>query len=245
MIIRLDETDSTNEYAKRMIADGWSSDEMVTITAQYQSAGKGRRGREWVSPPGTALMFSIMFKPKLAMDKCSMVTLVAAMAIREAMKDIDVDTQIKWPNDVIVGGRKICGILTEAVVEQGYMVVGCGVNLNQEEFPEDLADKATSILIETGDCVDEDSLLDCILNHFEKYMESVDANGNLTSLVEDYNAVLVSMDSEVTVLDPKGEYKGISKGINEKGELIVEKSDGTLENVYAGEVSVRGVYGYV
>lgn len=245
MIIRLDETDSTNEYAKRFIEDGWSGDELIAITAQYQTAGKGRRGREWVSPPGTALMFSLMFKPKLDMDQCSMVTLIAAMAINKAMADIDVETQIKWPNDVIVGGKKICGILTEAVVDKGYMIVGCGVNLNQEEFPEDLADKATSILIETGDCVDEDSLLECIISHFEKYLEALNEAGNMSGLRDEYNEMLVNKASEVTVLDPQGEYNGISEGINDKGELIVKKEDGSLENVYAGEVSVRGVYGYV
>lgn len=244
MIIRLDEIDSTNEYAKRFIADGWSSDDITTVSAQYQTAGKGRRGREWVSPPGTSLMFSMFFKPKAKMDSCPMITLVCALAVREALKEFDVETDIKWPNDIVINGRKVCGILTEALTEQGYIIVGAGVNMTQEEWPEELRDRAVSIMEATGDCVDEDALLERIIHHTERYLEEFYNTGDMSTLKEEYQEALVSMGREVKVLDPEQEYSGIALGINDKGELRVELADGSVREVYAGEVSVDGVYGY-
>lgn len=245
MIIRLDEVDSTNEYAKRFVADGWSGEDITVISAQYQSQGKGRRGRGWVSPPGTALMFSLLFKPDASFDDCPMITLVCAMAIREALLDNGVECSIKWPNDIITQGKKLCGILTEALPDSGYVIVGAGINMAQDSWPEELKDKAISVLQAIDDCIDEDKLLDDIVFYAEKYLEIWQETKDLSALKDDYNDILVGKGSEVTVLDPKGEFCGISQGINNKGELIVEKADGTQEAVYAGEVSVRGVYGYV
>ena len=245
MILRLDEVDSTNEYAKRFIADGYNGDEMMVITAQYQTAGKGRRGREWESLPGTSLMFSMIHKPKTDIERYSMLTLVAALAIRDALADYDIECEIKWPNDIIINGKKVCGILTECDVQSGYIIIGAGVNLTQEEFTGELADKATSILIETDDCIEEEGLLDDIIAKYEKYYDSFQSTGNLQSLMEEYNSYLVSIDKKVTVLDPKGEYEAVSKGIDEEGKLIVVKEGNIEEHIYAGEVSVRGVYGYV
>ena len=245
MIIRLDEIDSTNEYARRFIADGWSGEEITVVSAQYQTAGKGRRGREWISPPGTSLMFSMFFKPRADMSKCSMITLVSAMAIREALLDNGVDCSIKWPNDLIVNGKKLCGILTEAIPEKGYVIVGVGINLTQDSWPEELKDKAISIINATEEYVDEDKLLEDIIFYTEKYLEIWEETGDMSSLLEDYNEVLAGKGDRVCVLDPKGEFDGVSEGINEQGELLVRREDGSLENIYAGEVSVRGVYGYV
>ena len=244
MIINLDEVDSTNEYLKRMVEDGYDSDEMLTVTAQFQTAGKGRRGRQWFSDPGTALMFSVLVKPKLAMDDFSMITLIMAMAVRQSLKDIDIDTRIKWPNDLVLGDKKICGILTEALLESKRLIVGVGINTNQESIPQELKDSATSILLETDDCVDHDSLLDSILFNFEKLLDRLSESGDMTDLKSEYEEALVSLDKEVTVLDPAGEFNGICKGIDNKGQLIVSH-EGQDTYVYAGEVSVRGIYGYV
>ena len=244
MIINLDEVDSTNEYLKRLVADGWNSDDITVVSAQFQTAGKGRRGRQWLTEPGTALTFSVLLKPKMDLSDCSMLTLVMAMAVRRALSDIDVETQIKWPNDIVMEGKKVCGILTEAIAETGHIIIGCGVNTNQESFPEDLADKSTSVLIATNDCVDHDSLLESIIYHFEKLVDVFMETGDFTSLKDEYEEALVSMNGEVTVLDPEGEYSGICLGIDERGQLKV-KHDEEVTCVYAGEVSVRGVYGYV
>ena len=244
MIINLDEVESTNEYLKRMVEDGYDSDEMLTVTAQFQTAGKGRRGRQWFSDPGTALMFSVLVKPKLAMDDFSMITLIMAMAVRQSLKDIDIDPRIKWPNDIVLGEKKICGILTEALLESKRLIVGVGINTNQESIPQELKDSATSILLETDDCVDHDSLLDSILFNFEKLLDRLSESGDMTDLKSEYEEALVSLDKEVTVLDPTGEFNGTCKGIDNKGQLIVSH-EGQDTYVYAGEVSVRGIYGYV
>lgn len=245
MIIRLDEVDSTNEYAKRFVADGWNGNDITVISAQFQSQGKGRRGRGWVSPPGTALMFSLLFKPDAAIDDCPMITLVCAMAIREALLDNGVECGIKWPNDIITGGKKLCGILTEALPDSGYVIVGAGINMLQESWPEELEDKAISVYQAIGDCISEDKLLDDIVFYVEKYIDIWKETKDLSQLKDGYNDILSGKGSEVTVLDPKGEFGGISQGINDKGELLVQKADGETVAVYAGEVSVRGVYGYI
>ena len=244
MIINLDEVDSTNEYLKRMVNDGYDSDEMLTVTAQFQTAGKGRRGRQWFSDPGTALMFSVLVKPKLAINDCSMITLIMAMAVRQSLKDMNIETLIKWPNDIVLGDKKICGILTEALLESERIIVGVGINTNQESIPDELKESATSILIETDDCIDHDSLLESIIYNFEKLLEKLFQNGDMSDLKSEYEQGLVSLDKEVTVLDPAGEYNGICKGIDNRGQLIVSH-EGQETYVYAGEVSVRGIYGYV
>lgn len=244
MIINLDEVDSTNEYLKSLVADGWNSDDITVVSAQYQTAGKGRRGRQWITEPGTALTFSVLLKPKMDMSDCSMLTPVMAMAVRRALSDMDIETSIKWPNDIVIGGKKLCGILTEAIVETGHIIIGCGVNTNQENFPEEIAKTSTSVLIETNDCVDHDSLLESIIYHLEKLIDTFMETGDFTNLKDEYEEALVSMGGEVTVLDPEGEYKGTCLGIDERGQLIVKRGEEEIK-VYAGEVSVRGVYGYV
>ncbi len=244
MIINLDEVDSTNEYLKRMSADGYDSDEMLTVTAQYQNSGKGRRGRSWVTEPGSALMFSVMIKPRLSLSDCSMLTLVMALAVKKALSDMDIETGIKWPNDIVMNQKKLCGILTEALSETGQIIIGVGINTNQEYMPEELSQTATSILLQTDDCVDHDSLLDSILFHFDELCKKVYETNDLSLLKEEYEQALVSKNGEVTVLDPEGEYNGICKGIDNTGQLLVECGN-DIKKVYAGEVSVRGIYGYV
>ncbi|MBP5745687.1 MAG: biotin--[acetyl-CoA-carboxylase] ligase [Lachnospiraceae bacterium] len=244
MIINLDEIDSTNEYLKRMSDDGYNSDELLVATAQYQTSGKGRRGRSWVTEPGTALMFSVLLKPRLKLDDCSMLTLVMALAVKRSLSDMDIEAMIKWPNDLVLNKKKICGILTEAIAETGQMIIGVGINTNQESMPDDLSLTATSILMETDDCIDHDSLLNSIIYNFEQLTESVYDTGDLSLLRKEYEDSLVSMNKTVTVLDPSNEYDGICKGIDDRGQLIVEHENKETR-VYAGEVSVRGIYGYV
>jgi len=244
MKLRLDEVDSTNEYAKRLIADGWSSEELSVVTAQYQTAGKGRRGRQWVSPPGTSLILSMFFKSGVDNDKCPMITLLAALAVRDAFAGFGIETDIKWPNDIIIGGRKLCGILTEAIPDKEYLIVGIGINLTCDSWPEELADKATSVLMATGDCVDEDALLDAIVEAMDGYLTDFRESGDLSGLVDTYNEALVSVGKQVTVENPQGAYDGICEGINSRGEMLVRGENGEVTTVYAGEVSVQGVYGY-
>lgn len=217
------------------------------VVADTQTAGKGRRGRSWESPAGKNIYFSLILKPDFAPDKAPMLTLVMAMAVFRALEHYG-SLGIKWPNDIVLNGKKICGILTEMSLQQnriGHVVIGVGINVKKQDFPEELVDKATSLEAECGQAFSRTLILQEIMSAFEEEYERFLQTEDLSGIVERYNAGLINRDREVRVLDPKGEYSGVARGIDDKGELIVELPDGSYCNVYAGEVSVRGIYGYV
>lgn len=238
---------STNIQAKVEAENG--APHGTLVVADMQTAGRGRRGRGWVSPAKTNLYFTIMLRPDFAPEKASMLTLVMAHATARAIRaQTGLDCGIKWPNDIVVNGKKICGILTEMSVERGYIhyvVIGVGVNVREQEFPSEIADKAACLDAECGAKVSRSALLADIMSAFEEDYESFLAAGNLSCLKESYDRMLVNRDRQVCVLDPKGEFRGTARGITDTGELLVEKEDGESVQVYAGEVSVRGIYGYI
>lgn len=243
----LKETDSTNNDAKRCMEEG--GEHGTLIVAERQTAGRGRRGRFWESPEGTAIYMTIGMKPEFAPDKASMLTLVMALSVAEAIEEQSgLEADIKWPNDVVVNKRKVCGILTEMILEAEYIrcvVTGVGINVNQPSMPEEIAQTATSLFIEKGDKVSRAALIESVMRHFENNYDCFISSLDLSELKEAYEAKLANKDQLVRVLDPKGEYEGIARGIRCTGELIVELPDGIVREVYAGEVSVRGYYGYV
>lgn len=239
-------TDSTNLDIKRA-AEGGAVHGVVAVGEQ-QTAGKGRRGRSWVSPPGENLYFSMLLDPSFAPDKAFMVTPVMAMAVAQAARGIGLDAGIKWPNDVVIHGRKVCGILTELFFRENgsyYVVIGTGINVNQERFPEEIQDRATSFYKEKEERIGREELLSKVLHFFAEYYDRLEQSGDLSGLKKEYESLLVNRNAQVEVLDPKGAWKGIAEGIDDMGELLVRHEDGHLEAVYAGEVSVRGIYGYV
>ncbi len=248
----LESTGSTNSDAKRFAEEG--EPHGTTVAADRQTAGKGRRGRSWESPAGRSIYFTIVLRPRFAPDRASMVTLVMALSVAEAIQEVTgLDTGIKWPNDIVVNRKKVVGILTEMSMtpemnEMQFLVAGVGVNVNQDspaDFPEELRETATSLKIEAGRQFDRAALLERILARFETDYELFEQTLDLSALKARYEAHLTGRDAGVRVLDPAGEYNGISRGITGTGELIVEKEDGERVLVYAGEVSVRGLYGYV
>lgn len=166
----------------------------------------------------------------------------------EARKDRRLKSGIKWPNDIVVNGRKICGILTEMSMEKDrikHVLIGVGINVGRQEFAPELVDKATSIENECGFRVSRGELVVNIMNAFENVYAVFVQDGNLSGLRDAYEGLLVNRGREVCVLDSRGEYRGTALGITDTGELLVRRQDGRVEEVYAGEVSVRGVYGYV
>lgn len=238
--------DSTNEEAKR---GGDAGDAHGTVySAGRQSAGKGRRGRSWLSESEENLYFTILLRPDMEPEKISMLTLVMAHAVAEGIRTVaGAATRIKWPNDILIGNKKVCGILSEMKLEErtaAYCVIGVGINIGQTSFPEELQEKATSLYSE-GFSVDARNLLKGILRAFEKDYEAFVDTGDISPVLDEYNALLTGKGDMVRVLEPSGEYEGKSLGVNRLGELLVEKEDGTIQQVYAGEVSVRGLYGYV
>ncbi|MDO4331922.1 MAG: biotin--[acetyl-CoA-carboxylase] ligase [Eubacteriales bacterium] len=239
-------TDSTNLDIKRAAESG--AVHGTVAVGEQQTAGKGRRGRTWVSPPGENLYFSMMLCPDFAAEKASMVTLVMALAVAQAVRSIGLDAGIKWPNDVVTGGKKICGILTELFFREDnsfYVVIGTGINVNQRQFPEEIQATATSLLLARREAVDREALLAGVLLYFSEYYDKLVRCGDLSGLRNEYESLLVNLGASVEVLDPKGAWKGTAQGIDNAGELLVCHEDGHVEAVYAGEVSVRGIYGYV
>lgn len=243
----LKETDSTNNDAKRCMEEGGAHGTL--IVAERQTAGRGRRGKLWESPEGTAIYMTIGMKPEFAPDKVSMLTLVMALSVAQAIEEQSgLEAGIKWPNDVVVNKRKVCGILTEMILEAEYIrcvVTGVGINVNQPSMPEEIAQTATSLFIEKGEKLSRAALIESVMRHFENNYDCFIGSLDLSELKEAYEARLANKDKLVRVLDPKGEYEGIARGIRCTGELIVELPDGIVREVYAGEVSVRGYYGYV
>ena len=246
-VVYYDTLGSTNLQAKLDAENGAAQGTLVV--ADMQTAGRGRRGRSWSSPPGTNIYYTLILKPKIEPDKASMLTPVMGLAVAEGIRrTCGLDAMIKWPNDIVIGGKKVCGMLAEMSVEQDfihYVVIGVGINVGQQDFPEEIAATATSLTRECGTKVPRGELIVMVMKAFEEYYDIFLKSGNLSGLTGTYNSLLVNYGRQVRVLDPKGEFDGIARGINELGELLVERENGSVENVYAGEVSVRGIYGYV
>ena len=241
--------DSTNKKAKELAEAGAAHGTIVT--AAEQEAGVGRRGRSWSSEKGQGIYMSMILRPNIMAEKASMVTLVAAMAVAEAIyaivKDCGIFPFIKWPNDIVIRSKKVCGILTEMTMKDGeidYIIVGIGVNVHNREFSEEIAHMATSIELEIGHGVARESLAPLILQQFEKFYATFMETEDLSLLVDKYQQMSANKGRKVLVLDPKGEYEGTARGITNIGELIVDTPEGT-NLVSSGEVSVRGIYGYV
>ena len=238
-------TDSTNLWIKRLAKEG--APEGTLALAEFQSAGRGRLGRSWEVPEGTSVMMSILLRPKFEPQYAPTLTLVMGMAVAKAVKNLGFDVSIKWPNDVVVSHKKICGILTEMGVRDGkidYAVIGVGINVNIREFPEEMADKATSLYLESGKEFDRSQIPGLVMEAFEEYYEKFAATCDLSGLKEEYESILANYNQPVRVL-AKEPYEGVARGITDGGELLVEKTDGTIVAVSAGEVSVRGLYSYV
>lgn len=251
-IFYYNEVDSTNTEAKRKAEEGAEHGSLVV--ADMQNAGKGRRGRDWNSPKGEGIFFTILLRPDILPENAPMLTLVMAMAAAKGIsQNTGLHTKIKWPNDIVINGKKVAGILTEMSAQIDYInhiVVGTGINVHQSSFPEDLTGKATSIDIELNqqenpEIISRSHLLREILSQFESYYEIYMQTQDLSKLLEEYNYSLVNCGREVRVLDPQGEFQGQALGITEKGSLLVEREDRQIVEISSGEVSVRGVYGYV
>ena len=246
-IAYFDEIDSTNIKAKELAEQGYPNGTLVV--ADQQVSGRGRRGRSWESPPGTGIFMTLMLKPEINPNNASMLTLVAALAVAKAIKDVTgLDAQIKWPNDIVINGKKICGILTEMSAQFDYInhiVIGIGINVHNEVFSEEIAHMASSLLLESqGKKFRRAEIIEKVLEYFEEYYEIYLETEDLTALTGEYNKILVNMNKQVRVLDPKDEFEGKAMGITAKGELIVDTWE-SRKLVSSGEVSVRGIYGYV
>lgn len=246
-ILYFDETDSTNTEARKAAEDG--APHGTLAVADYQSMGKGRRGRSWEAPHGVGIWMSLVLRPGLHPTCASMLTLVAALAVADGIRQVSgLEARIKWPNDIVAGGKKVCGILTEMSTELEcihYVVTGIGINVANREFPEEIRDVATSVWLETGKEIKRSQLIAAIMKSYETYYARFMETRDMSRLLEEYNGLLANCGQKVQVLSPDHSYTGTAIGIDETGELLVRGEDGETRRVLSGEVSVRGIYGYV
>ena len=242
-------TDSTNTQAAQMAEQG--APEGTLVAADSQRSGKGRRGRQWETPAGVSLAMSFVLKPSYPPGKASMLTLIAALAGKRALNRLaGVEPQIKWPNDIVLNRKKVCGILTEMemTLESDsirQIIVGMGFNVRQNGFNPELADKATSLFLETGKEFSRAELACLVMEEFADAYQIFEEKLDLSFLKDEYNACLAGRDQEVRILSAGEEWTGRSLGINDQGELLVKDAGGKIHEILGGEVSVRGLYGYV
>lgn len=246
-VLYFDTIDSTNTKAQELAEKGYPSGTLVV--ADKQESGKGRRGRSWVSPSGTGIFMTLMIKPDINPNNASMLTLVAALAVAKAITSVTgEEAMIKWPNDIVVNGKKVCGILTEMNAQFDYInniVVGVGINVHNESFPEEISQMASSLMIEAGGKrFHRAQIIAETMLYFEQYYDTFLKTQDLSALVREYDELLVNRNKSVRVLDPKEPFDGKAMGITPKGELIVDTWE-SRKLVSSGEVSVRGIYGYV
>lgn len=245
-ILTFDTVDSTNNELKRQAESG--APHGMLAVSEIQTAGRGRMGRAWSSPRGSGIWMSLLLRPHLLPVQASGVTLVMALAVCESIESMTgISCGIKWPNDIVIDGKKVCGILTEMSADPdqiNHIVIGTGINVMDEAFPEEIADTAISIWQACGRKVCRAALIAEILGRFEPFFAWYEETGDLSKLKERYNACLINRGRRVRVLDPAGDYDAVAEGISPGGALIVDR-DGQRTEIISGEVSVRGVYGYV
>ncbi|MDQ0719482.1 BirA family biotin operon repressor/biotin-[acetyl-CoA-carboxylase] ligase [Paenibacillus sp. W4I10] len=216
--------------------------EGAVVIAEEQTGGRGRFGRQWFSPPGKGIWMSVLLRPDLPLQHTPQLTLLTGVAVCRAVRACSgADAGIKWPNDLLIDGRKVCGILLESTVEDHevrYCIAGIGVDVNfdPEDYPEDLTTIATSLKMETGQSVDRTKLTAAILTELEQlyFLYQKEGFGVISALWE---ALSVSMNRAITVTNPHGVIEGKAIGLDPSGALIVEKHDGEHTLIISGEIS--------
>jgi len=234
---------STNEHARELAEDGWP--EGTTVLAEEQTAGKGRAGRSWHSPPGVGLYVSAILKPSLSPEKIPLMTLMTAVAAVRALRESGHEATIKWPNDLMLGGRKVGGILADARMRPGAVadvVVGLGLNVNHrdEDFPPDLLPRAGSLRIVSGAESDRTGILARILAHLDEAYRALREGGasGEAKLIEAFLALApMARGRRVTVQGEGETFSGESAGLTPGGALRVITPDGIRE-IHVGEISV-------
>lgn len=234
--------DSTNEEAKRKAAEGAASG--LIIAAENQTEGKGRLGRSWKSSSG-GLYFTLMLRPELPPADIAGITLSAGYGVCLAIREFTgLDAMIKWPNDVIIGNRKVCGILTEMAAQSDridYVAIGIGINVNLSEFPEEIKNKATSLYLESGKKTDRNELFMCVIQKLDKVIGSFLFSFSAED-IEGFKKLCATIGKRVTLSRAGIELCGEAVDITPAGELVIRNDEGKEFTVNSGEVTVQGIY---
>jgi BirA family biotin operon repressor/biotin-[acetyl-CoA-carboxylase] ligase len=237
-ILRFDCIDSTNSEALNQAKRG--ADEGLCVVARQQTAGRGRHGRTWISPKDAGLYFSIVLRPKIETRFLPLITLMTAVAVYDALEEFyKIDCDIKWANDVLVNGKKICGILAETIdTSKGLAVVaGVGINLTSSNFPEELNEIATSIEDETAQIPNAEDLLQAVTITFSRFYKVLREEHGAEKIRQEWTKrSSYASGKTVSVTLENETFTGTTRGIEETGALRVELETGEIRTVYAGDV---------
>lgn len=235
-----DKTGSTNREAKELAGKG--APEGTLVVTEEQTGGRGRLGRGWFTPYALGIWCSLILRPEVHPTEAPPVTMLAAVALARAIKDsTGIAVGIKWPNDLLVQGKKICGILTEMNAEMdrvNYLVVGMGINVNIVEFPEELKEIATSLKIEAGTHLSRRLLLQKLLLQFENLYKLWLIEG-FKPVLKDWKEKCVTLNCPVRVTSARESWEGWAEDVDDTGALLLRLPDGSLRQVLAGDVSLR------
>ncbi|WP_052410258.1 biotin--[acetyl-CoA-carboxylase] ligase [Paenibacillus durus] len=238
---RLDTVVSTQEEAKLLAEKG--APEGTAVMAEEQTGGRGTRGRRWHSPKGKGVWMSVVLRPEIPLQSTPQLTLLAGVAVCSAIRNFTgVEAGIKWPNDLLARGRKLCGILLESNVGPGglqYAIAGIGIstNLSEEDYPAELRHIATSLLIESGMPVDREQLAAEVLreleHHYRLYMEQ-----GLKPIARLWEEHSVTLGRRIGLETPRGWLEGTAVGLGEDGGLLLREDNGSVTSVYSGEITL-------
>ena len=232
-IVRLDQVDSTQTIAFALAERG--ATDRTVVVADQQAAGRGRRGRVWQAPARTSLLASILVRSRLPQALLATLSPTTAVATAEALRRVaPLEPRLKWPNDVLVGGRKIAGILLESravASAEPVLVIGVGINLGQREFPPELAGRATSVLLETGHAVDRETMLAALLEEFDAWRARLEGEG-FGPVRERWKSLSDTIGRHVTV----DGVSGTATDLDGDGALLIDVGD-EVRRVIAGEIT--------
>ncbi|WP_232696379.1 biotin--[acetyl-CoA-carboxylase] ligase [Brevibacillus daliensis] len=237
-IVSYDSVPTTQTIAHDVAAQG--APEGTIIIANEQTGSKGRFGRVWHSPANTGIWMSMILRPVIQIGRSPQMTLVTAVAMAKTIQEYDIDVKIKWPNDVFVSGKKVCGILTELNAEAdgiNYLVIGIGINVNTQadDIPEEFKDIATSLRIAKGEPIRRATFIQSFCLHFEQmYLEYIQ-NG-FGSIKEEWEALSMSLNRRVTVRTLQKVVEGEATGLNDEGVLLVRDDEGGVHRVYSADI---------
>jgi BirA family transcriptional regulator, biotin operon repressor / biotin---[acetyl-CoA-carboxylase] ligase len=237
------ETTSTNDVIEKLARDGVA--EGAVVFAETQTKGRGRLGRAWHSPPGRGLWFSVLLRPKLRPQEITQLTVTSATALRRAIaQHTDAKPEIKWPNDLLIQGRKVAGILTELSAELDcvkHVILGIGVDVNQNasDFPADLRKLATSLKVETGRALPRADLAVTILRELDHDYARL-TQGRFPEVADEWEAHCTTIGREVTIRIGQRLLRGRAESLGEDGALLLRTEHGHVERVMGGDVSLAG-----
>lgn len=247
-IIYFNSLESTNAEAKKIAAK--DAVHGTVVISEEQTNGKGRRGRSFISPRGKGIWMSIIMKPNIDPMKVALLTQIAAAAVNLALEDMGIESLIKWPNDIIINNKKVCGILTEMSCELtmvNYVVLGIGINVNVEshDFDEEIRKVATSLKIEMGETVDRKVLLAGILNNLEVLYKNYVDRDDIKKPISICREKSILIGREIRVIKKGIAIKARALELKQDGSLVVQYEDKKCEALISGEVSIRGLQSYV